>query len=192
MTIFDEIANKITSVGKDGYNRAKDAKDTTKISMDIKNREIQLQKMFRDLGREYYQDHKQDENLEYPLMTQIKNELDAIASLQVEKDKLRGIRRCPNCGEVTNVNAKFCPACGTQVQKPYAAEVVKEDEIPEPETDKEATVDADFCEVEKEASEMGEAVKEAAKEAVEKAAETVEAAAEAVKEAAENAAENAE
>ena len=189
MSLFDDITNKLTSVGKDGLNRAKDAKDTTKISMDIKNREITLQKLYRDLGREYYKDHQKDGTLNYPIMTQIKNELDAIASLQVEKDRLRGIRRCPNCGEITNVSAKFCPACGTQVQKPFAAEIVEEEDIPKPETDKEKTVDTEFCEVKEEASQMGEAVKEVVEEAVEKAAETAKDAAEAVKDAADQAAE---
>ena len=181
MSIINDITSKLTNVGKDGLNRARDAKDTTKVSMDIKNREIQLQKYYRDLGKEYYQDHKDDTALAYPLMEQIRNELAAIASLQAEKDRLRGIRRCPNCGEVTNANAKFCPACGTQVQKPVAAEIVEEADIPKPETDKETAVDAEYCEV-------GETVKETLQEAAEQVAEAVEGTAEMVKEAVEEAA----
>ncbi|MCD8151583.1 MAG: zinc ribbon domain-containing protein [Clostridiales bacterium] len=160
MDFFNRIGNTISAAGKDGMAKAKELKDTAKISVDIKEREGAIQKMYRELGKAYYHDHRDDADGEYEdRIAAIKAAFEEIGELKASKDDLRGIKRCPDCGHPVAPNAKFCGNCGAKCE-----EEVVECEV----------VDDDA----EETAEETEAAEETADEVVEETEETEDAAAE--------------
>lgn len=162
MALFERISNTISAAGKDGLSKAKEIKDTAKINVDIKEREGSIQRMYRELGKAYYQDHKDDPAPEYSQVFAIKAAFEEIGELKASKDEIRGIKRCENCGKIISSEAKFCSGCG--------AKVAEEEKVSEGEAEEKAEDIADDAE---------SAVKETADEAFRKAQEAKEAAKEA-------------
>ena len=120
MAFFDKLGNTISAAGKTGLSKAKEIKDTAKITLDIQEREGAIRKLYQDLGQAYYHAHKDDENPEYEQVEEIKAAFEEIGELKAAKDGIRGIRRCPECGS------------GAKCEKPepevYEGEVVDAEE----------------------------------------------------------------
>lgn len=135
MDFFDKLSNTISAAGKDGLNKAKELKDTAKITMDIKEREGAIQRLYGELGKAYYQEHKEDEHPEYIQISAIKNAFAEIDRLKAEKDEVQGIHRCPSCGNPVPPEARFCSNCGAscKIEPEFMDGEVVEEEIIEPE-----------------------------------------------------------
>ena len=116
MAFFDKLGNTISAAGKDGLSKAREWADTAKISVDIKEREGAIQKMYRELGRAYYKDHKDDAAPDYEQIAAIKAAFEEIGELKASKDEIRGIRRCPECGQIVARDANYCSNCGTKCE----------------------------------------------------------------------------
>ena len=143
MAFFDKLGNTISAAGKDGINKAREWKDTAKISVDIKEREGAIQKMYRELGKAYYRDHKDDEAPDYEQIAAIKAAFEEIGELKANKDEIRGIRRCPECGQIMSREANFCSNCGAKCE---AAETVDGEVVDSAEAEGAAEADAEVVE----------------------------------------------
>ncbi len=129
MDFFSKLGNTISAAGKDGLGKAKELKDTAKISVDIKEREGAIQKMYRELGKAYYHEHKNDTECEYAdRLEAIKATFEEIGELKAMKDEIRGIKRCPSCGQPVAAKAKFCENCGAKCEEEAVECEVVEDE----------------------------------------------------------------
>ena len=134
MEFFDKLTNTLSAAGKDGLNKAKELKDTAKLTMDIKEREGAIQKYYRELGKAYYQDHRGDLSPEYTQVSEIRAAFEEIGELKAVKDEIRGIKRCKSCGNSVAPDAKYCSNCGEKCEtEPEYAEY--EECEPEAETD---------------------------------------------------------
>ena len=157
MAFFDKLGNTISAAGKDGLNKAKELKDTTKLKLSIKEREGLIQKLYRDLGKAYYEAHKDDEESEYQEIADIRAAFAEIGELRADHDAIRGVKRCGECGAIVSQEANFCFNCGAKCED--EAEVV-ECEIVEDEDENSAepdeTEDVEDVETEEESEETTE------------------------------------
>ena len=118
MELFEKISSTISAAGKDGLNKAKEWTDTAKIMIDIKEREGAIYRLYRELGRAYFEDHKDDAAPEYSQIIAINAALEEIEQLKSNKDEIRGVRRCSKCGRIISSQAKFCAECGAKCEVP--------------------------------------------------------------------------
>ncbi len=116
--LFKQISTTVSEAGKRGLEKSKELRDTAKISMEIRDRENSIQKAYRELGKAYYQDHRNDEEPAYDQIAYIKAAFEEIGELKANKDEVRGIRRCSACGEIVPDGAAFCPKCGKRYEGP--------------------------------------------------------------------------
>lgn len=130
MDFIKGLGNTISSASRDGLSKAKEMRDSAKISFDIRERENAIRRMYRDLGKAYYQDHKDDISSEYrDRITAISAAFEEIGELKASLDEVRGIRRCPACGKIISPEAKFCAECGEKCEEEVVeCEVVEDDE----------------------------------------------------------------
>lgn len=135
MDFFDKLSNTISAAGKDGLNKAKELKDTAKITMDIKEREGAIQRLYGELGKAYFQEHREDGQPEYIQISAIKTAFAEIDRLKAEKDEVQGIHRCPSCGNAVSQEAKFCSNCGAncKIEPEFMEGEVVEEEVLGPE-----------------------------------------------------------
>ena len=88
---FNQIKNGITTMGKDIGNKVSDVSAAAKVKMDIHAKEDYREKQFTELGKVYYQKHKDDADVpERALFSAIEGAEADIARL---KDELAVIQR---------------------------------------------------------------------------------------------------
>lgn len=160
---FEYLGSTISAAGKDGVNKAKELRDAAKLSMDIKERENSIRKMFIELGKAYYHDHKNDEDPEFDLVLAIRAAYEEIGELKASKDEIRGVRRCVCCGSIVAKDAKFCANCGAKCEDEPDEDDL-DDNFEEVSSDEEAETAGDEP-VNTEAEEASDEVQSASKEA---------------------------
>ena len=64
MEFFDKLSETIVSAGKDVGQKAKDVSEIAKLKMDIRSKEDFVEKQYAELGKAYYEKHKDEESAE--------------------------------------------------------------------------------------------------------------------------------
>ena len=116
MEFFDKLSETIVSAGKDVGQKAKDVSGIAKLKMDIRS------KQYAELGKAYYEKHKDEESAEGEEKTPeqehfflITEALGEIERMRAEVFKLQGAVECPKCGAKMPQGAAFCSSCGTKM-----------------------------------------------------------------------------
>ena len=60
MDFFNKIGETLASAGKDASQKAKDLSGVAKLKLDIRSKKDYVQRMYAEIGRQYYEDHKDD------------------------------------------------------------------------------------------------------------------------------------
>ena len=125
MELFDKLSETIVSAGKDVGQKAKDVSEIAKLKMDIKSKEDFVEKQYAELGKAYYEKHKDDETEETGENGEktpeqehfylISEALGEIERMRAEVLKIQGAAECPKCGAKMPQGAAFCSNCGTKM-----------------------------------------------------------------------------
>ena len=117
MSFFDEMKESLVSAGKDVSQKAKEVSGVAKLKLDVKSKEDYVEKQYAELGRTYFDAHKDDEeNAENEQFKVIKEALAEIERMKTEILNLQGAAECPNCGARMPQGASFCSSCGAKWQ----------------------------------------------------------------------------
>ena len=60
MDFFDRMGEKLVTAGRDVTQKAKDLSGTAKLNLDIKAKEDFIEKQYAQIGKLYYEDHKDE------------------------------------------------------------------------------------------------------------------------------------
>lgn len=125
MEFFDKLSETIVSAGKDVGQKAKDVSEIAKLKMDIRSKEDFVEKQYAELGKAYYEKHKDDETEETGENGEktpeqehfflISEALGEIERMRAEVLKIQGAAECPKCGAKMPQGAAFCSNCGTKM-----------------------------------------------------------------------------
>lgn len=116
MAFFDKLSETFVNAGKDVSQKAKDLSGTAKLTMDIHMKEDQVQKLYAQVGKLYYEEHKDDEQAAYEEMAQIKEMLTVIEDMKKELMELKGAKVCPRCGQEVKAADAYCSSCGAKIE----------------------------------------------------------------------------
>lgn len=115
MDIFDKLGDALTVTGKEVANLAKDLTGTAKLNFQIKEEELNIKKLYYQLGKQYYEDNKECPDETYENMFKSINYCEAKIVRYKEELKInKGVRTCPNCGAQYPQNNSFCTNCGRE------------------------------------------------------------------------------
>ena len=134
MSFFDEMKESLVSAGKDVSQKAKEVSGVAKLKLDVKSKEDYVEKQYAELGRTYFDAHRDDEeNAENEQFKVIKEALAEIERMKTEILNLQGAAECPNCGARMPQGASFCSSCGTKMAEPehLTGEVVDDEKFDE-------------------------------------------------------------
>ena len=83
MSFFDEMKESLVSAGKDVSQKAKEVSGVAKLKLDVKSKEDYVEKQYAELGRTYFDAHRDDEeNAENEQFKVIKEALAEIRAQQ--------------------------------------------------------------------------------------------------------------
>ncbi len=114
MSLFDNVKETLTTAGRDVSQKAREVSGVAKLKLDIKSKEDYLNKQYMELGKMYYEMHKEGEMPEEQIVA-ISTTLNEIQDLKNEILKVQGSERCPNCGAALPEKTAFCSQCGTKL-----------------------------------------------------------------------------
>ena len=102
MTFLTKLGETISATGKDVSQKAKDLTGIAKLNLDIRAKEEFVERQYMEIGKQYFELHKDDEEPFYEEITLIKDSLKEIEQLRSEIADLKGKKKCPACGTALN------------------------------------------------------------------------------------------
>lgn len=123
MGFLDDLTESLTNAGKDVTQKAKDVSELARLKLDIKSKEDYVQKQYAQLGRAYFEKHREEEDIEEAeQFFLVKEALEEISRLKEEVLRLQGACECPRCGARMPEAAVFCSSCGAKMDDMFEEE----------------------------------------------------------------------
>lgn len=118
MIFFEQIGKRLTDAEQNVVQQTQNLADVTRLNSEISEKQKKISQLFLLIGQSYYEEHKSDADAEQiDKIAQI-NELYGDIFTNREKIKqVKGIMKCENCGVDVPLNASFCNACGTKMNR---------------------------------------------------------------------------
>jgi len=116
MAIFEQIGKRLTDAGQGATQQAKNFAEITRLNGVISDKEKRISQIYTEIGRSYYEEHKDDpqaEGLEH--IAEINGLNAEILQCRESIKLIKGVTKCPNCGADVPLNAVFCNACGAKI-----------------------------------------------------------------------------
>ncbi len=118
MELFDKLGDTIVSVSKDATQKAKDISELARIRMEIRAKKDYINKLYLEIGKSYYESHKDDEEKEFnDHMELIKEAQESLEELKKQSGQIKGTIKCEQCGQEMPLEADYCSKCGTKLIK---------------------------------------------------------------------------
>ena len=108
-SLFDKIQDTVIMAGSKMGSTALELKERAKLQYEIHTRESYLDDLYKELGKKYYVDHKDDEEEDFTEITNLLKELEELRSEMAER---KGVDHCPRCGAQIPQDADYCSKCG--------------------------------------------------------------------------------
>jgi len=107
------MANFLDNV-KNSFNRSQ---EESKLKKQIATVEGEIQSLKLQMGNALYIKMRDGEDADFDALYEaITAKETAMAELQQKLLTVNGLKKCPNCGKETDVNAQFCMNCGTKFE----------------------------------------------------------------------------
>ena len=106
MSFFDEMKESLVSAGKDVSQKAKEVSGVAKLKLDVKSKEDYVEKQYAELGRTYFDAHRDDEeNAENEQFTVIK---EALAERKISQSRYNnyGDLKSSGCSRMSKLWSK--------------------------------------------------------------------------------------
>jgi len=143
MAFWENFGETITAKSKEMADKAKNFTDIASLKGQIVTQENAILRNYREIGREYYTAHKNDECVEcQDKFDAIKKAEGIIEELQKKIAELSGTKHCDACNSDVPDDSAFCPKCGAKLENDtffdeedaedvVVTEIVDEDEVVE-------------------------------------------------------------
>lgn len=116
MAFLDGISKKLAQAGQDAMQKTKNFADSTKLSGMIADEEKNINALYPQIGRAYYELHKHDpEHALSELVAAVNDAFDRIEQLKEQIDAINGMQKCPRCGANVPEGGMFCNSCGAKM-----------------------------------------------------------------------------
>ena len=118
MAFFEQLGKRLTDAGQNVAQQTQKFADVTRLNSTISENEKKISHLFLVIGQSYYEKHKNDSVAEELEKIAEVNTLYSEIAVNREKIKqIKGVVKCENCGADVPLNASFCNACGTKVNR---------------------------------------------------------------------------
>lgn len=118
MAFWENFGETITAKSKEMADKAKNFTDIASLKGQIVSQENAILRYYKEIGREYYNAHKNDEVVECQAQfDSIKKAEGIIEELQKKIAELSGMKHCKACNSDVPDDSAFCPKCGAKLEE---------------------------------------------------------------------------
>lgn len=122
MAFFDQLGAKLTQTSSTAVQKTRDMAETMKLSGQISEKEKQVNQLYQEIGRIYYQNFAdRDVELFRGPVSEIRSIEAELANMRETVRQLKGVQVCPTCGRELPAGTVFCSGCGTKLPEAPAA-----------------------------------------------------------------------
>ena len=115
MSFFNKLGETLTNTSKDLAQKAKVMSEVSSLNGQIQVKEEEIQSLFIQIGKEYYENNKSSNDSEYiDEIQKIQACLDKISQLRKDILEIKGAVNCQSCGGQIPEDATFCTECGAK------------------------------------------------------------------------------
>ncbi|WP_075717424.1 zinc ribbon domain-containing protein [Roseburia sp. 499] len=118
MDFFSKLGDTISATGKDVSKKARDLTGLAKLNMDLRAKEEYILRQYQEIGKQYYEQHKEDTESAFGEIALIKEAMEEMEAIKGEIAELKGMKRCQSCGTPLNIDDVFCKKCGAKYEEP--------------------------------------------------------------------------
>ena len=115
MKFFESFGSTVSDGAKVVSEKTKKVTGVASIKTQINSTKSGLTKLYKDLGKAYYEDPENAEALA-DIVNEINNVNDKVAILEKKLAVKQGKIKCEACGEYMSAEYAYCPKCGAQVE----------------------------------------------------------------------------
>lgn len=110
---FEQVGKKVSKTSQEAVKKTKDLTEIAKIKAQITDEEKRLNKIYMNLGQQYYQLKGENPDLIFnDLCKAIESCLQNIDRYNVMVNEIKGIKRCSVCGTEMSIASTYCQCCG--------------------------------------------------------------------------------
>ena len=147
MDFLNDLGKKFTQAARSVQAFTRESTESTRLSSALRDARDELDSLYAELGRACYEQHTRPES-EIPadLFDRVRAALERVDELSARRERRA---RCPGCGAVQPIEARFCSNCGRRMPEDAPAPIEADDEDGQycPECGAMRRDDADFCAV---------------------------------------------
>lgn len=116
MAFLDDLRKSISMAGQEAASQTRMFAETARINSKISDEEKQMNSLFLQLGRSYYEANKNNPEADrFDIISSINDAQTRIGFYRDEIRKVKGLKTCPQCGGEVPLNSLFCSFCGSKV-----------------------------------------------------------------------------
>ncbi len=119
MAFYDGWGKKIQQTGQEALDRTKKGAEITRLNSSINGIEKEAAKKYEELGKAYYAKHAADDTYDPDMESyfqDIDESMDQIEGYRDQIRTLKGLRKCPECGQEVSATAQYCNFCGAKLE----------------------------------------------------------------------------
>jgi len=123
MAFFEDIGKKITQTGQDALTKTKNMTEAARLNGMISDEDRKITQMLTEIGKVYYNLNSNDPGDEYTsYISAIKESIAKKTQFSEQVKKLKGVEKCPHCGQDVPYGVAFCSSCGNSIKTPQQAD----------------------------------------------------------------------
>lgn len=148
-----DVSKKVGDVAEKTYKTVADKSNqmikSAKLKIQVSDLEQEIEIIYENMGKRIFELYKNGEVVEgfEKDCKKIEKMYKEIVELDEKSLYIKNLRKCANCGEIIDLDNKFCPLCGEKQKKIKEPKEEKKEEIVKTcsECGKEHGVDVNFC-----------------------------------------------
>ena len=118
MAFFEQLGATLNNASNSVTQKTKNFTEVNNLNKAINANQSNIQNLYLEIGRLYYEAHKDEADAVYANQcAAIREAFANIANLQAQIREKKGIILCPNCGSEVANGVVSCPSCGMQVRQ---------------------------------------------------------------------------
>ena len=153
MAFWEKMGETLTVKGKDVADKARELAEVNRLNTQISVQKKKIENLYKEIGQLIYENREDWKSADVSAqIEQIDSAQKSIEGLQKDILRVKGVRKCENCGAEIDRNMVFCPKCGTAMAVDESKQEGEEQEIRAEQTvflctgcNKEIDADSAFC-----------------------------------------------
>lgn len=123
MAFFEKVGETLAARSRDVADKAREMAEVNRLNGQLHTQRSTEEKIYMEIGRMIYENREDWQSVDIAdQLERLDSVQEEIAHLQKEILRVKGLRRCGNCGAEIDRNVSFCPKCG------LAMEALREEE----------------------------------------------------------------